>query len=131
MEIYWNIRSIFDRYLSHELDLRHLEDEFIPLVPRLAMLPADHPASSLASRVELVLAEMSNGHRSEDDLRGALREMLPMSVTMALPSKRSARNAASALNYFIPIRRKPAPPVVRVAADSEIVASKRLALARG
>jgi hypothetical protein len=129
MDSYWNIRSILERYLAGRLDLEHMEDEFVPLVPMLSSLAQDHPAASLASRVELLLAEMSRGDRAEDDLRAALREMLPMSVTVILPARRSLRNVGSALTYFVPGVRNLAPHI-KVAADSETASSKRLAWAR-
>lgn len=84
MELYRNVCSIVERYLRREIDLKQLEDELAPLQPRLAQLPADDPAAQLAGQVDLLLAELSLGHRSEDEVRGLLYAGLPSAVTFAL-----------------------------------------------
>jgi hypothetical protein len=66
------LRSLVDRYLARELSLESFEDEFVPLVPHFAQLPSDSDAARLASNIELWLAELSQGHRSESEFRGWL-----------------------------------------------------------
>lgn len=67
-----NLRGLVDRYLARELSLESFEDEFVPLVPQFAQLPSDNDAARMASNIELWLAEMSQGHRPESELRSLL-----------------------------------------------------------
>ena len=124
MEIYRNVRSIVERYVRREIVLKQLEDELAPLQPQLAKLQPDHPAAQLAGQADLLVAELSLGHRSEDEVRELLQEVLPLAATFAVPIARSQKNATASITYLVPGLQEPK-PVLRVAADSETPANRR------
>lgn len=62
-------------YLDESISLRELSEYLIPHLPRLFSLPEAADAD-LAATIELGLAEISAGHRSEDGFRQMLMEYL-------------------------------------------------------
>lgn len=67
-----DIRGRLVKYLAHELSLDDFEDWFVQNSWNMHK-DSSLAAQRLASRVELLLAEHSNGHISEDTLRDHLR----------------------------------------------------------
>ena len=69
------LRDILTRFVSSELSVEQIEDW---IVPRLATL-IEHPDSAnsqVAAAVELALAELSTGIRSEAEARSLVKEAL-------------------------------------------------------
>lgn len=65
------LSPIMLQYLNREIELRRLEDLLVPRLP--AILGEEYSLdSALASSIELALAELSDGIRSEEEIRGLL-----------------------------------------------------------
>jgi len=63
-------------YLSGKIPLSQFRDWFDPETWDLDLRP-DTPLGQAVSEIELRLAEFTNGHRTEDDLRYHLESLLP------------------------------------------------------
>ncbi len=95
------MRTVLRRYVSGELSLSEFEDAFLPLSMRAAQLPEDDADAMLAARIELVLAELSQGDRSEEEaVRRALAEELATIVVVVGEPVRFL--AASRTAYALP-----------------------------
>jgi len=66
------------QYLDGEISLTQFEDWFLPNFGRIISLP-DCPPRELAGDIQLALAEMSNGDRTEAEMKGLIREILQSS----------------------------------------------------
>ncbi|MGB2800631.1 MAG: hypothetical protein WBC82_12400 [Dehalococcoidia bacterium] len=77
-----NITSEFYRrviqYLNDEISVIQLEDWFLPNFDQILTLP-DCPPRDLAGDIQLALAEMSNGDRTEAELKALIRELIESS----------------------------------------------------
>lgn len=69
------IRTQLGLYLSGKSSLRQFREWFDVETWGLAAEP-DSPARQFAGEIELRIAEFTNGHRTEDDLRALLQELL-------------------------------------------------------
>jgi len=69
------IRAQLASYLSGKSSLRQFRDWFDAETWGLAA-EADSPARQLAGEIDLRIAEFTNGHRTEDDLRAMLQPLL-------------------------------------------------------
>ncbi len=69
------ITSRLDEYISGAISREQFEDWFYPAVLDLDLHDWPNDAN-LVWATKLRLAEFSNGHMSEDDLRSALREIM-------------------------------------------------------
>jgi len=69
------IRKHLANYLSGKSSLRQFRDWFDAETWGLAA-EADSPARQLAGEIDLRIAEFTNGHRTEDDLRAILQPLL-------------------------------------------------------
>lgn len=67
------------RYLDEKIALEELEDWLVPRLPALLHSP-DADVTELVGTVELGLAEMSIGARSEEEFRALLRESIPITI---------------------------------------------------
>lgn len=65
-----HIRESVARYLSDAMSLVDFQTWFVPRAWEI--LETESPAAPIASHIELLLAEYTNGDLSEDDLREAL-----------------------------------------------------------
>lgn len=63
------------RYLNDEISVTQFEDWFLPNFGRILNLP-DCPPRNLAGDIQLALAEMSNGDRTEADLKSLVRDLI-------------------------------------------------------
>jgi hypothetical protein len=75
LEISLKIREWLSRYLDGEISLRQFEDWFIPVawgIPRTA----NQGTLELVGEIELRLAEFSNGHWTEPELRTTLEPLV-------------------------------------------------------
>jgi hypothetical protein len=80
-------------YLSGEISLSQFRDWFDAETWDLDMQP-DTPLGQVVGEIELRMAEFTNGHRTEDDLRYHLESLLPkadktdfqLQITYAEPS---------------------------------------------
>lgn len=73
-EIDLEIRDWLGRYLDEEISLRQFEDWFVPVawgIPRTA----NQGTLGLFGEIELRLAEFSNGHWTEPELRAKLEPL--------------------------------------------------------
>ncbi len=66
-----HIREALARYVTGDIFLKELQEWFIPRAWEL--LTEGAAAADLAAEIELLLAEYTNGQRSEQDLREALK----------------------------------------------------------
>jgi hypothetical protein len=69
------IRTQLAHYLNGKSSLRQFRDWFDAETWGLAAEP-DSPARQLAGEIELRIAEFTNGHRTEDDLRTLFQALL-------------------------------------------------------
>ncbi len=74
------IRASLVRYLSDEISLAEFEDWFVPVAWGIERT-GNRGAIELAGEIELRLAEFSNGHWSEPELRGKLASLADVYVT--------------------------------------------------
>jgi hypothetical protein len=65
-----HIRENVARYLAHQISLDDFQIWFVPRA--WEVLETGAPAAALASQIELLLAEYTNGDRTENELRDAL-----------------------------------------------------------
>jgi hypothetical protein len=72
------IRAQIARYLTGAITLNEFQEWF---VPEAWVVEASSPAYDLAQTIELLLAEYTSGHRTQDELREALGA-LTVSVTV-------------------------------------------------
>lgn len=69
------IRTHLSSYLDGKSSLRQFREWFDVETWGLAAAPGS-PARQLAGEIELRIAEYTNGHRSEDELRAVLQPLL-------------------------------------------------------
>jgi len=63
------------RYLNDEISVTQFEDWFLPNFGQIINLP-DCPPRDLAGDIQLALAEMSNGDRTEAEMKGLIRGLI-------------------------------------------------------
>lgn len=77
--------SVIEQYVTGAIILEQLEDWLAPRWVLLFSLPPVEPeATDLAAAVELGLAEISNGSRSEEEFRSMVMTLLQQSRTIPL-----------------------------------------------
>jgi len=98
------LREVVSRYLAGDLALEQLEDW---IVPRLqASLESPHaPDAAVVSAIELGLAELSAGIRSEAEFRQLLRDVLQdypvfLNLTCA-PAKQVITSSSNRASYHL------------------------------
>lgn len=96
MELTWALRKLLDSYVRDEISLDALQDELDRLAPALASMAAESYAARVADHVEITLAEMARGHRSEDELKQIMNLLLWTNPTFELPVGPDARGASGA-----------------------------------
>jgi hypothetical protein len=80
------LREKILHYINKDITLEDLEDWLIPKLPIYIKSP-DSTDSDIISALELGLAELSNGIRSEEELRTYLKECLQhVIVSLTYPS---------------------------------------------
>jgi len=62
-------------YLNNEIRLPDLENWLLSNLGQILNLPSS-PARDLAGDIELGLAEMSNGHRTESEFKSIMRDLI-------------------------------------------------------
>lgn len=78
-----DLRREIGRYVSGEIDLWDLDDW---LNARTLNLPHGDPAFALSREVSLLIAELTSGHRTEDEVRSSLEVVQPVTAeTTARP----------------------------------------------
>jgi hypothetical protein len=78
-----SLRIQLARYLTGEISLPEFRRWFLPTIWDLA--EDDQLLSPLARRVELRLAEYSNGHWTEDDLKHLFERATPITGSLGAP----------------------------------------------
>jgi len=81
------------QYLNNEITLSQFEDWFLPNLGQILRLPSC-PTLDLVGEIELGLAEMSSGHRTETEFSTMLRNAIGSSDTFILHEPTRSR-------YFI------------------------------
>jgi hypothetical protein len=66
------------QYLNDEISLTQFEDWFLSNFGQIINLP-DCPPRDLAGDIQLALAEMSNGDRTETEMKGLIRGLIESS----------------------------------------------------
>lgn len=66
------------QYLNDEISVAQFEDWFLPNFGQILSLP-DCPPRDLAGDIHLALAEMSNGDRTEAELKALIRDLIESS----------------------------------------------------
>jgi len=66
------------QYLNGEISVTQFEDWFLPNFGQIINLP-DCPPRDLAGDIQLALAEMSNGDRTEAEMKGLIRDLIESS----------------------------------------------------
>jgi len=66
------------QYLNDEISVTKLEDWFLPNFGLILSLP-DCPPRDLAGDIQLALAEMSNGNRTEAELKALIKDIIESS----------------------------------------------------
>lgn len=74
---------IVDKYVQKNISLEELEDWIVPRLPFFFRLPLSQ-ASEFVAGIELGLAEISNGSRTEEEFRNMLSELLREADTIWL-----------------------------------------------
>jgi len=100
------IRGELIRYLVGEISLRDFQNWFVSATWNLEETH-NSLAQELASEIQLKLAEYTNGHWSEEELRRILRPLVQSYTvaitlgTQALPSTFSTTNSESLRHQFV------------------------------
>jgi hypothetical protein len=88
------IRDRLARYLNREISLDEFEEWFVPVAWSIEQ--ARNPrAIELAGELELRLAEFSNGHWTEAELRSKLEPLVSIYETELVPLARQADSTYS------------------------------------
>lgn len=90
--------SVIDQYVEGAITLEQLEDWLVARLVTLFRLPLSEPqATELVAAVELGLAEMSTGTRTEDEFRSLLRALLQRSqiIPLSYPAESPVTRATS------------------------------------
>jgi hypothetical protein len=87
------------QYVNYEISLEQLEDWLVPRLPAFLVF-SDSSDSDVVAAIELSLAEISDGIRTEDELRDLLFDVLRKDPTTWLlyPSDRSQIDTSSSIN---------------------------------
>lgn len=97
-------RKVF-QYLDGKINVEDIEDWLVPHLYELLTLPPCG-ASELAGVIELGLAEMSSGQRSEDDfhsqLKKYIREHSTISIDMRPPELVCVSGSANKIQIVFP-----------------------------
>jgi hypothetical protein len=83
------IRDWLARYLNGDLSLHQFEDWFVPVAWNIEQTK-NPKANELAGEVELRLAEFSNGHWTEAELRSRLEPLVSIYETELVPLAQQA-----------------------------------------
>lgn len=75
MEVTSNIFKKVSDYLEHHITLEQLEEWLAPNLGVFLSLPPND-ASELAATIELGLAEMTKGHRTEEEFQTLVKEFI-------------------------------------------------------
>ena len=79
MSITYEIYNKVIQYLNGDIKLSDLENWIVPNLERVVNLPPS-PERDLAGEIELGLSEMTAGHRTENEFKTELRELLQSSI---------------------------------------------------
>jgi len=94
MEVTSNIFRKVSDYLEHHITLEELEDWLAPNLGLFLLLPPND-ASELAATIELGLAEMTKGDRTEDEFRTLVKEFIGSRDFIFVASVQSQPNHTS------------------------------------
>ena len=93
------------QYLNNEITLSQFEDWFLPNLGQILSLPSC-PTLDLAGEIELGLAEMSSGHRTETEFSTMLRNVIESNETFILHEPAKSK-------YFISTGTINTAPIIR------------------
>jgi hypothetical protein len=82
------IRDYVARLLNGQMNLREFQEWFVPATWNIDQNPSNDSARELAYSIELLLAEYTNGHLSEQELRSDL-ERLASNIQMEMGHSQS------------------------------------------
>lgn len=99
-----DLRSWLAAYVSGRVSLREFQEWFVPRA-WIIDADADPNQAELAGHIELLLAEWSNGHWTEDELkdklsRYAVRVHVESPVLQRFPSSVLGRQPENSTHYF-------------------------------
>ena len=94
MEVTSDIFKEVSEYLEHHITLEELEDWLAPNLGLFLSLPPND-ASELAATIELGLAEMTKGDRTEDEFRTLVEEFIGSRDSIFIASVQSQPNHTS------------------------------------
>lgn len=69
------------RYINNEIDIEQLKDWLVPRLP-IFLSSLDTPDANVADAIELGLAEMRDGIRTEDEVRQLLLDVVREQITV-------------------------------------------------
>lgn len=87
------IRECLARYLGSEIALAEFQERFVPMAWDIENL-GSWPTEELVSDIELALAEFSNGHWTEQQLKDLLRVVLERYTMAEAPEPRTSSSSA-------------------------------------
>jgi hypothetical protein len=96
------IRLALIRYLTNASSLLDFQDWFVPATLNIHK-SGDFVAAELAAQTELALAEYSNGHRTESDLRRELQTMVYSAKGSAITASATYNSATEFQNVAVGI----------------------------
>ena len=94
MRVTSNIFEKVSDYLENVITLEELEDWMAPNLGLFLSLPPND-ASELAGAIELGLAEMTKGHRTEEEFKTLIKEFIKSRDFIFVPSVQSLPNHTS------------------------------------
>jgi hypothetical protein len=93
------IREWLARYLANEISIQEFQDRFVPTTWEVEK-SNDVPAIDLAHEIDLRMAEFSNGHWTEAELRDKLRPLVESYTAMVSYGTQTVTTGHSATTTF-------------------------------
>jgi hypothetical protein len=103
MDPVFQLRDVLSRYLRSEIDLRALQEGFVPLLPYFAERQDEEPIARMAVAIDNVIVELTTGEATEDDLRAWIEAMPNPTVALAGGPTEPPRGATSSSISEVPV----------------------------
>lgn len=98
VELAKEVQEWLDRYVSQKVSADDIRAALEALEPRLPELPEDAYASWAVDHVEILLAEVDRGHRTEDEIRALIENEILMPKVTIVTGTASAVTGTDAEN---------------------------------
>lgn len=103
IELAKEVQEWLERYVSRKISADDLRAALDALEARLSELPQDAYAAWAVDHVEILLAEMDRGHRSEDEIRALIEDEILMPRVTVVTGSAGAVTGTEAENVVISV----------------------------